>query len=128
MRMFTFSISALAALMFVGIDTSVSQAGHAYSGFGIHIGGRNVQLDIGSRQAYYPSAVKKANYHRAYSKSRWYGYPSRPHAVWYDTSYWGYHPAEYVRHGNHYHYIPGHYDRHDDCREDHPRGHYGRRH
>jgi hypothetical protein len=36
------------------------------------------------------------------------------HAHWHDTTHLDYHPGEYVRHRNHYHYIPGHYDVHEE--------------
>jgi hypothetical protein len=32
--------------------------------------------------------------------------------LWHDTSHWDYHPAQIVPHGNHFHYVPGHYDYH----------------
>jgi hypothetical protein len=36
------------------------------------------------------------------------------HAHWHDTTHLDYHPGEVVRHRNHYHYVPGHYDVHED--------------
>jgi len=48
-------------------------------------------------------------------------YPSygHSHSVWHDTSHYDYHPGGFARHGNHYHYIPGHYDWHQDGHWDH---------
>lgn len=34
------------------------------------------------------------------------------HYDWHDTSHYDWHPGEYVRHRNHYHYVPGHWDYH----------------
>jgi hypothetical protein len=32
--------------------------------------------------------------------------------VWHGTSHYQFHPGGFVPHGNHFHYIPGHYDLH----------------
>lgn len=42
---------------------------------------------------------------------RGYGY-GRSHATWHDTSHYDYHGPSLVPHGNHYDYVPGHYDLH----------------
>jgi hypothetical protein len=77
--------------------------------FGLHFAGPGYHVDIGrphSRFMYYGSYYGGGwnNYHRYYS----------PQAVWHDTSHYDYHPGEFVPHGNHYHYIPGHYDYHEE--------------
>ncbi len=43
-----------------------------------------------------------------------YTYPGYPvhHQTWHDTSHYDYHPGGLQRHGNHFHYVPGHYDLH----------------
>ena len=40
-----------------------------------------------------------------------YGCQPRP-PVWHNTSHYDFHPGQYVQHGNHSHYVPGHYDFH----------------
>ncbi len=64
------------------------------------------------------------SHHHSYSPSRVYigvggfsyssGYstcsPRTP--VWHDTSHYDYHPTEVLRHRDHYHVVPGHYDYH----------------
>lgn len=40
-------------------------------------------------------------------------------AQWHDTTHLDYHPGEVVRHRNHYHYVPGHYDVHEEGHWDH---------
>lgn len=44
-----------------------------------------------------------------------YSYPTYPR--YHDTSHYDWHPGGYLRHGNHYDYVPGHYDWH-------PTGHW----
>ncbi len=57
---------------------------------------------IGVGQPYYGSY---GSYYR--------GVPRYSGRVWHDTSHWDYHPGGFVRHYDHYHYIPGHYHWHN---------------
>lgn len=34
------------------------------------------------------------------------------HNSWHNTSHYDYHPGQFTRHRNHFHYQPGHYDWH----------------
>ena len=125
MNKITLSVAALAVLALVGFDSSTAKAVHGFGGFGLHIGGRSVHLDIGNPHGY---ACRNVVYRTArtnyYSTRR-----ARYHYDWHDTSHWDYHPGEYVRHGNHYDYVPGHYDWHQDGHWDRHRGsHHGGRH
>ena len=57
------------------------------------------------------------------------GYGYGGHSVWHDTSHYDYHPGGFVRHYDHYHYIPGHYHWHNDGHWDHyGHGHHGHHH
>jgi len=103
----------LATITLFGTLTEESQAGD----FGIHFAGRGYHVDVGrphARYGYYGSYYGGRGWcpHDVYSG----------HRVWHDTSHYDYHPGEFVRHGNHYHYIPGHYDWHEDGHWDY----YGR--
>jgi hypothetical protein len=125
MRAITLSVAALATLALVGLDTNAAQAAHGSGGVGIHIGGRNVHLDVGNPHGYgYGRQV-------AYRSARTY-YPqqrTRAHYDWHDTSHYDYHPGGYVRHGNHLDYRPGHYDLHKEGHYDlHNGSHRGGRH
>jgi len=88
-------------------------------------GGIRISFGSGCSQGYYGGG---------FTRSRAYTYPSysfgsyyRPsqrvshRRSWHDTSHYDYHPPARVRHGNHHHVIPGHYDLH---RTGH--WHYGR--
>lgn len=92
-------------LMFAG-DSSTAQAQYpCYSGYGGGYAARGVGISVGfghypSRAAYYPSARYGA----------YYGAHRR--GFYHDTTHYDYHPRTVVRHGHHYHVIPGHYDLH----------------
>ena len=109
MKTLTIALAAVATLALVGAD---SNAAHGYGGFGIHIGGRNVHLDIGR-----PHGYRSHNVYRTRQSAH--------HYDWHDTSHVDYHPASYQRHYNHYDYVPGHLDYHQTGHWDRHRG-YGR--
>ena len=112
---FTLSMAALAAITLISLDANVATAAHGYGGFGLHIGGRNVHLNIGNPHGYQRQQVAYRTSRNYYSGHR----TSRAHYDWHDTSHYDYHPGGFVRHGNHYDYRPGHYDYHRE-------GHYDR--
>ncbi len=120
MNKITLSLAALAALLMVGLDGPSAQAAHGFGGFGIHLGGRNVHLDIGNPHGRHYQPQRQVTYRRSYSNPRWYG-SSAGHYDYHDTSHYDYHPGGYVRHGNHLDYQRGHYDFHQQ-------GHYDRHH
>jgi hypothetical protein len=41
-----------------------------------------------------------------------YGYHHHHYPSWHDTSHFDYHPGYFAPHGNHFHYVPGHYHFH----------------
>jgi len=110
MKKFTLSLAALAAIAMLSMDTGVAEAAPGFRGFGIHIGARNVHLDIGQSHGYRTNSFYRSSY-RA---------PSRH--VWHNTSQFDYHPAQRVRHGNHIDYTPGHFDFHQTGHWDHGYG------
>jgi hypothetical protein len=86
--------------------------------FGIHLAGPGYHVDLG--RAHYGGGYYDG--YRGY-RSVGYGYPGRDcyrgYKVWHDTSHYDYHPGEFVRHRNHFHYVPGHYDYHETGHWDH---------
>ena len=120
MNKFTFGLAAFGALAFVALDSSATQAA---PGFGLHIGGPNVRLNIGNPHGH-------ARYHKVgYRPARPCFPPSRAwyHYGWHDTRHWDYRPGGYARHGNQFDFIPGHWSwqqRGDWDR--HRRPHHGR--
>jgi hypothetical protein len=99
MKILTIALAAVATLALVGADANTADAAQGYGGFGIHVGGRNVHLDIGQPhgyRSYYQQRVGRVGYHND----------------WHNTSHYDYHPGGYQRHYNHYDYVPGHFDYH----------------
>ena len=71
-----------------------------------------------------PTRHHGRDYYGGYRTARYgYGYGGGDcyggRSVWHDTSHYDYHPGEVVRHRNHYHYVPGHYDFHETGHWDH---------
>jgi hypothetical protein len=87
---------------------------------GIHFGAGPVHVDVGNPHGGWYGGSYRSYYgghgihHRAYSQ----GHLDRGHS-WHDTSHYDYHPGGFVRHRNHYHYVPGHYDYHQTGHWDH---------
>jgi hypothetical protein len=82
---------------------------------GLHISGPGYHFDFGRphhRTSYYSGY---GGGYGSYYDSCYGGYGGG----WHDTSHYDYHPGEVVRHRNHYHYVPGHYDYHQDGHFDH---------
>lgn len=87
MRNFAIACVAVMGLMVAG--SAVSEAGHGWYGGNSYYGGYGVSGVYGG-----------------------YGYGYSP-SVWHNTGHWDYHPGQFVQHGNHFHYQPGHYDYHN---------------
>lgn len=128
MRRLTLTCAALATVVLCGLDSREANAAH---GFGLHIGGRNVHLDIGNPHGY--GYRQQVAYRRPYSNPQWYGrYNTQrrgTHLDWHDTSHVDYIPGGYVRHYDHYDYVPGRHVWHQEGHWDvHRGGHHGGRH
>jgi hypothetical protein len=96
--MIRFTLVALLAATF-SLMASPGQA----AGFGIYFSGPRHHVDYGYH-----------GYHGGWPGHHgWYG------DRWHDTSHYDYHPGEFIRHRNHYHYVPGHYDFHPSGHWDH---------
>lgn len=107
----------LAVALWAGPQASEAQAQHGVrvqvGRFGLSIGG--------GHYGYYPSYSH--GYHRHYGHyghgyhsyhPGYYGHRSHHghHGYYHDTTHLDYHPPQIVPHGNHYDYVPGHYDLH----------------
>jgi hypothetical protein len=82
--------------------------------FGLHFAGSGYHIDVG--RAHY------GNHYGGYRTVRYGLYGDGCYGgghVWHDTSHYDYHPSEFVRHRNHYHFVPGHWDYHDTGHWDH---------
>ena len=93
MRKLALPFTVVAALLLVGLDTSSAEARGCrsyshYGGHGVHYGGRGLHIGFFGPRAFG-------------------GFP-----VWHDTTHLHWHPSHFRRHGDHYDYIPGHYDVH----------------
>ncbi len=108
-------VAIVFAFVLVGVCVSDVQAQ------GFHFGSGGVHLDVGYPHSYY------GDYGGYYSRSHCYGgYPYTSYygggggrSYWHDTTHLDYHPGYYARHRNHDHYVPGHYDVHEDGHWDH---------
>ncbi len=92
-RLMVLGVVVTAGIWFVGASSASAQWGYGGSynrGYG-NYGGHNAYRGYGQS----PTIHLRTN--RGY---------------YHDTSHWDYHPGTVVPHGNHYHYIPGHYDYH----------------
>jgi hypothetical protein len=99
-----------------GLQT-VSSSAQA-SDFAIHVAGPGYHVDFGRAHRQH---VYYGRGHGGYG-----GWPDRHHDhydrgghVWHDTSHYDYHPGGFVRHYDHYDYVPGHYDYHRTGHWDH---------
>lgn len=93
-------VVAIVAVLAVSSSTAMA------ADFGLHFGGRGYHLDVGRTHA--------PVHYGGLRVAHWGG-----HYDWHDTSHYDYHPGEFVRHGNHFHYVPGHYDFHETGHWDH---------
>lgn len=86
------------------MPTGEAEAGHGLSySFGTSFGpsyGTGLGGYTYASPSYYPTIYTPT-----------YVTPHRSH-VWHDTSHYDYHPGSFRRHGNHLHFIPGHFDLH----------------
>jgi hypothetical protein len=74
---------------------------------GIHFRSRGVHIDVGNPHGHYG--------HRSYGHYPSYprgGWAAQYHSGFYGRGHYDYHPTEVIRHGHHYHVVPGHYDYH----------------
>ena len=110
------------ALCFVaGADQAEARGFHIQAG-GVHVDvGRPHGYGYGRYTAGYPS-YGYGGYGGGYGRvqrSYYGGGFGGGHSHWHDTSHYDWHGPSLVPHGNHYDYVPGHYDYHHDGHWDH---------
>jgi hypothetical protein len=116
MKAYTLSVGTLLIALAL-----VSTSGPSAQAQGFHFGGGGVHVDVGNPHSYYGGygGYGQSNCYGSYPYTSYYGGGWGGHSDWHDTTHLDYHPGEYVRHRNHYHYVPGHYDVHEDGHWDH---------
>jgi hypothetical protein len=112
MKTFTFAMVAVSAIALAAMDTRSATADgfsiqFASPGYGRYSGRTNYPYNT-----YYGS--RYGSYYSGYGDYHPYG-----GHTWHDTSHWDYHPGGFVRHYDHYDYVPGHFDYHQEGHWDH---------
>jgi hypothetical protein len=113
----------LLAILAVATVAFLAAGGEEASAQGIHIGGRGVHVDIGRphgghygrHSSFYGGGYGyRSGYGGGHAYRGFYGGHGghRSHYDWHDTSHYDFHPGGYVRHYDHYDYVPSHYDFH----------------
>lgn len=98
------------AVLTVGLGTTAQ----AQYGIGAGVYSRGIP-NFGNRSYGYNNYVQpRTTYYGGggfgYNNYNYNSYYRAP--VYHDTTHYDFHPGGYVPHGNHYHYVPGHYDLH----------------
>ncbi|MEM8945710.1 MAG: hypothetical protein AAGD11_11045 [Planctomycetota bacterium] len=106
------TLAAVLSTMFALVAMQPNAA-HANAAWGISIGTRNVQLDVGNPYAYpqYYTASRQPTYRRAYSNPRWYGYENYAAYDRRDARYYRGVPGRFVPPAGNCDYAAGRYDR-----------------
>jgi len=102
--------AAVAAMCFMSQSAQAQSCGYGGGfgggGYGGHRGVGGVNISVGR------GFGGVSSFYGGYNSFR----PSYGHSVrrpyFHDTSHLDYHPGGFVRHGNHFDYLPGHYDVH----------------
>jgi hypothetical protein len=123
---------AIAAVCIVLASAAGAQAGNGIVGgvYG-HVGvGRAIPSQhysynrgfYGGRRSAFSSGHYRSGYHGGYFRGHvghGHGHHGHGHHRWHDTSHWDYYPGGYVRHYDHYDYVPPHWDWHQEGHWDH---------
>lgn len=111
MRRITTATAVLATLTMVALSTESADAYYGQSSFGLHIGGRNASLSIGTVGAPAYTRSNQVAYRRPYSNPAWYGYESRSRVspYRYEASRRHYSPDRYTQRRDRCDYRPGGY-------------------
>lgn len=102
----------MAAVAAIGFSLGPAESADAQ---GIHFHSRGVHIDIGNPHGHYH--YRSYGYAPSYYRGGW---GAHYHSGFYGRGHYDYYPTEVIRHGNHYHVIPGHYHYH---RGGHRHGH-----
>jgi hypothetical protein len=124
------TLLAIAALTLIGGSAATAEAGHGIVGgvYGRVGTGRAINGSHYSynRGFYGGHGGARYSYYRAHPYGAYYGggrhghgHHGHGHHQWHDTSHYDYYPGGYVRHYDHYDYVPPHYDWHQEGHWDH---------
>lgn len=120
MKTFVANVAIVGSLLVILITSGLSPSAHAqgcYYGGGSYLGSADrYYSNYGSYYGSLNRGYGNVGYgvYSGYGAVPWSGGWGGGHAHWHDTTHLDYHPGEFGRHRNHYHYTPGHYDVHDD--------------
>jgi hypothetical protein len=103
---------ALSAVALVAVDSGSAAA----DGFSIQFAGPGFGRYSGRTN--YPYNTYYGSRYGSYCRGYGDYYPRGGHS-WHDTSHWDYHPGGFVRHYDHYDYVPGHFYYHSEGHWDH---------
>jgi hypothetical protein len=112
MNKLTLSMVALSAVALVAVGSRNASA----DGFSIQVAGPGYSLYSG--RSNYPYNTYYGSRYGSYYGGHGRHFPRGGH-TWHDTSHWDYHPGGFVRHYDHYDYVPGHWDFHQEGHWDH---------
>ncbi len=119
---------AIAAVCIVLAGPAVAEAGNGIVGgfYGHTSHGRHYSYNRGFYggpriYSFYGSSRGRPGINYGYGRHSGHGHGHHGHGRhhWHDTSHWDYHPGGYVRHYDHYDYVPPHYDWHQEGHWDH---------
>ncbi len=111
--------AAAVALCFVaGADQAQARGFHIRAG-GVHVDIGNPHGHWGGRHVVGYPGYGAGRVHRSFYGAGFGGGHGHGHRRWHDTSHYDYHGPSLVPHGNHYDFVPGHYDFHRSGHWDH---------
>lgn len=113
-----FSIAVVAALLLTaGTAERAEAAGVQFRAGGLHLDfgdpHRSAACYGGGRGGYAYGGRGGHHAYRGNGARSYHGYRGG-YRTWHDTTHLDWHPGGYVPHGNHFDYVPGHYDVHRD--------------
>ena len=98
-------VSVMAVALVLALGSTNAEAGH-----GCSVGGGGISIGFHSGQRYGSHYGGYSTPHVSHSSGHWGGHVG--HGYYHNTSHLDYHAPSLVPHGNHYDYVPGHYDVH----------------
>jgi hypothetical protein len=130
MKKVTLAIAVVAGLGLAVLSTSEARA---QGRVGFHIRSGPIHIDVGNvhhgrsshygHQRYGHQGYGHQGYgHQSYGHQGYYG---RGHYIGNRTIHYQWHPSSFQRHGNHYDYLPGHFDAYRGGGRHNGHGHYG---
>ena len=109
MRKLTLALAVVAGFAVASLSTTEARAQ------GFHFRSGPIHIDVGNvhhgRHGYYGHrSYGYGNYGRSNYGHQIHGYYGRGHYIGNRTIHYQWHPSSFQRHGNHFDYVPGHFD------------------